>query len=321
MLCMPQAGSSLAAQCVACPAGTDYQPPPPDALELALTSAAPGFGCASCTAGRASKGGGVACTACARGTFAAAPGAVACTACLPGTVAPQPGALRCATCGQGSWAAPSGDRPCALCRPGYVSAAVGATNSSVCRACAAGRFADGARHTCRACVRGSHSLDVMTTCVVCDPREACMGGACATGYSGDMCSACQPGHFNLHGRCLTCPRNSGVMMAIALVLALLLATAMLKMGSAGRGSVNSPAPMLNVGISIVVTELQINLAFFEIDVKWCPCPKRSSTTMQSSVPPPLPPLPLRAAPPATSSTPPCAAGRRRCATRHAGPRP
>jgi alpha-tubulin suppressor-like RCC1 family protein len=263
--------------------------------------------CVACTAGKASYEGATSCADCPRGAYAP-PGSATCLTCAQGQAATSETAAAgcvecgvgrfappvsteciacalgrfagsgqgsCGTCAPGSYADAIAAAECRLCQDGFASAVVGATTDGVCESCLAGFYAD-ARVVCTGCGAGEDSLDLAVECDKCEIRDACIGnGECAVGYDSDFCTSCDKSFFKVSQRCWRCPDNSALLITLAVVIFLLFAMMVLKMGSNSRKTSSlqaygksSVTSRVSVPIGILWTELQINLTFFDVDLNW-----------------------------------------------------
>ena len=194
---------------------------------------------------------------------------------LQGQYSSMAGASTCVECAAGQYAAVAGSQQCTTCALGFASPVVAAREASVCNRCLAGFFADNAV-VCLGCEVGKHSLELALDCQQCEPEAACLGfGNCSSGYTGQFCSSCDLNFFRLNGKCNACPNNNAIMIILAIVLFLLCALLVLKLGSQSRKTNSLTAygdggrqVSTSIPFSIFLTEMQINLNFFRLDVNW-----------------------------------------------------
>lgn len=213
------------------------------------------------------------CVNCQAGRFATV-ASTECRVCVPGRFA-APGQGTCGECAPGSYVEAVAAPECSLCEDGYASSMSGATTRDVCLPCQPGFFADG-RVVCTGCEKGTHSLVLAMGCEKCEVREACIGnGECLTGYTSDFCSSCETRFFKMNSRCHRCPDNSMLLIVLAIIIFLLVAMLVLKLGNNSRKTSSiqaygksSVSSRVSVPISVLWTELQFNLAFFDLDLQW-----------------------------------------------------
>lgn len=272
-----QIGATDDTACLTCPAGTSSNEGAAFCIDCPRGSYAPtgSANCRTCLQGKMATALTKAtdCVDCPAGQFATVASAE-CRLCFPGRFAP-PGQGTCGLCAPGSYADTFAAPECSLCTDGYASSAAGAATQDVCVSCVAGFFAD-ARVVCAGCTRGQSSLDLAMACEKCEFRDACIGnGECLTGYGSDFCSSCVAGFFRTNRRCHRCPDNSVLLIVLAAIVFLLVAMMVLKMGNNSRKTSSiqaygqsSVSSRVSVPISILWTELQFNLAFFELDLQW-----------------------------------------------------
>ena len=191
-------GSTSAAACLPCPAGT-Y---------------ASGGLCVSCQAGSYSTTVGATssatCLACPVGTSSVA-GASTCSICASGYAGtptnPGGGSAGCIPCSSGFFSS-AGQTSCSPCPSGTTTASFASASASACSMCAAGYF-ESAAASCLACPAGKWSSRGASTCVPCPPGTYSQAGAssctlCPAGTYGaaagltsaacsGACSACSEG--------------------------------------------------------------------------------------------------------------------------------
>jgi hypothetical protein len=286
-------GATSIDSCIACAAGRAAHSGSGgcDVCPRGMAAAAAAAECVNCSAGRFAVPGRAQCDSCPPGFFAAQVGMDfedqdgdnGCDACFGGMFSPGAGSISCVDCGAGRFAAGRGAALCTVCSDGTVSSATGSDSPSTCTDCERGFYADlldegGAAAICSACPAGEDTLPRAISCVSCEPSDACIGtGQCSSGYTGEYCSNCARQYFRMNGKCNECPKSNALMIIIAVLVLLLCALLVLQLGSHSRKSNSLTAygreggkrvAVSSVPISILLTELQINLRFFQMDVHW-----------------------------------------------------
>eukprot|EP01047_Picozoa_sp_COSAG01_P008001 COSAG01_NODE_310_length_19129_cov_22.110615_5_plen_1172_part_00 len=242
--------------------------------------------CANCSAGMFSGRGAASCQNCTAGRYSTR-GAASCAMCTPGYYCP--GGTEQIRCQTGFFSV-TGQSKCEGCPAGtYVS--VGAT---VCGDCDRGYFCLGAmdKMTCPAgtWMNGTGST-TRSDCLECRVPPACLpGGECERGHKGEFCLECwtrktaentdnEPWYKGNDDLCYPCPTNTTLLMGIAAGGFFIFALIMLRLGSAGRKPSAQTAgiertPQIPLGMkvtvpfSILFTELQITMRFYELNLRW-----------------------------------------------------
>lgn len=278
----PAAGST---SCTACLDGEQVE-----------SAAAPCVPCAPGSARHAATQS--ACEQCGSGTVAPLPGATECVECGAGTHQTGRGETQCAPCDPGFFAAGNGSHTCAQCSEGFIAPGFGST---ACDRCQPGQHqASRGQSACRPCPVGSFTSDGVE-CVQCPFGVACSGGvaslvsgfwtagdpsnltesttlvpcvggsdvcllqngtlACATGYTGDMCSVCEDGYAKLGSTCIKCadPAVNAILLGAVLALALAACYVLVKRSRQAKTPTSGVVRVLLNFVQLTMTVMAIEL--------------------------------------------------------------
>eukprot|EP00742_Colponemidia_sp_Colp-10_P001846 GILJ01001976.1.p1 GENE.GILJ01001976.1~~GILJ01001976.1.p1 ORF type:complete len:2118 (+),score=232.26 GILJ01001976.1:50-6355(+) len=219
--------------CLACPAG-QYAADP---SSRACFACAPGSYTPSANHSM--------CLACPNGTYAPSSGSAQCYPCAAGTYGPSSSMVSCPPCSRTSYQPHNGSTVCldcpantevrgvandvssCVCKEGYHNSNFNSTTSNTtnCLPCPEGGYCPGGNSPISP-LQGywiplaADSLFSTSSVYRCGSTEACPGGSrgyCAVGYHGDLCAACDEGHYTLNGLCIACPKQAGVEFAFTIL--------------------------------------------------------------------------------------------------------
>ena len=182
---------------------------------------------------------------------AAATSADACELCPPGRFARDPGSRTCAQCSAREYQPVAGQSFCWGCPTGTSNSADPRINITQCL-CDEGRFTPSRQPgtACLVCPPGGRcdgglaapvplpgywieevsAFDAEPRFLPCQNADACPGGqvrTCDPRYTGHLCGACAPGHFDRDGACVECPNGAEVLFAGFILLGFVVAAFLL----------------------------------------------------------------------------------------------